>query len=121
MTWISGKNERGGRSTCEENPAIVCYKRMPSNKNRYPKGDKWALLVDEEQITSNINKTIYNQIWNANGKEYWVKKLGIHPIYAHLIDWEVVRKASKMCKDQKRKRRIKHMANIGPIGKVLFQ
>ena len=73
------------------------------------------------RVLSKIKKTIYNHIWAANGKAYWIKKLGIHHIYAHLIDWEVVRKASKMCNDQKRKRRIKHMANIGPVGKVMFR
>ena len=96
-------------------------KGCPAIKTDIQKGDKWALLVDEEQVTSKIKKTIYNHIWAANGKEYWIKKLGIHPIYAHLVDWEVVRKASKLCNDQKRKRRIKHMANIGPVGKVMFQ
>ena len=84
-------------------------------------GDKWAMMIDGEQITSRIKKTIYNRKWKEQGKKYWTEKMGIHPIYKHKVDWEVIKRTSKMCTGQKRKIRSKHMANIGPVGSVLHR
>jgi len=50
-----------------------------------------------------------------------MEKMGIYPIYKHKVDWEVIKRTSKMCPGQKRKMRSKHMANIGPVGSVLYR
>ena len=79
--------------------------------------------IDDRQGIDNvmIKKTIHNQKWKEQGKKYWIEKTGIHPIYKHKIDWKVIKKTSKMCPGQKQNLRSKLIANIGPVGLVLYR
>jgi len=48
----------------------------PSISTPITQGDKWALLIDGEQITSRIKKSIYNRKWKEQGKKYWIENYG---------------------------------------------
>jgi len=78
----------------------------PSIDTPITQGDRRALIIDKEQITSRIKKTIYNRKWKKQGKKYWM---------------EVVKWTSKMCHGQKRKLRSQDIANIGPVVSVPYR
>jgi len=84
-------------------------------------GDTWLLTLDAVPVTSEIKKTIYNSKYNDEGKSFWMVRLQIRYDQCNIIEWDIVRRTSVMCSGEQRKRRTKHMANIGPVGTVLHR
>jgi len=77
--------------------------------------------MDEVPVTSEMKKTIYNSKWIEEGKSFWMVRLQIWHDQINFIEWDIVRRTSVMCSGQQRKRRTKHVANIGPVGTVLHR
>ena len=83
-------------------------------------GDTWLLTLDTVPVTSEIQTIMYNSKWIEEGKAFWMAHLRIRDNQINFIKWDsIVRRTSAMCSGQQRKRRTKHMANIGPVGPVL--
>ena len=85
------------------------------------KYDRWKLTIENELVTRNIRKAVYDYIWIDKAKEYWKNKWRVPNDLQDSIDWETFIRTNKNITQEKRTWRTKHMANIGSVGEVLFR
>lgn len=85
------------------------------------KDDMWTICYRSEMVVCNIHKVLYEKIWAATGKSFWLQRLHLPAHYCDNIAWDILGKISSKLTYSKRQRYIKVMANIAPVGTTLYR